>query len=468
MKKRILVVDDEQGVRASLQMTLEPAYEVLCASNAGEGLAKFRQELPNLVLLDVILPGADGIELLQAMRSEDPGVPVIMLTAIKTVKTAVDAMKIGAADYLTKPFDTEELRLIVAKTLATQELEQEVRYLRAQVVNSYGFHNLVGKSPAMREIYSKIEQVADTRSTVLITGESGTGKELVARALHFNSARRERPFIAINCASIPDTLIESELFGHEKGSFTGALARRLGKVELAHGGTLFLDEVGDLGLPTQAKLLRFLQEREFTRVGGSQTIKVDVRIVAATNKILEDLLRRQEFREDLYYRINVVSLYLPPLRDRREDIPHLAKHFLSRRLEADGRAPLEISKEALEVLAKYHWPGNVRELENVLEQALIWCRGTTITPEHLPTALRADTHSASLREHALGGRLSLEKAVQEFERELLQEALTRTGYVQTHAAAMLGITRRMLKYRMDALGLGGAETQSTTVPKDPE
>mgnify|MGYP001560206516 FL=1 len=466
MKKRILVVDDEQGVRASLQMTLEPAYEVVCASNAGEGLAKFRQELPNLVLLDVILPGADGLELLQAMRSEDPGVPVIMLTAIKTVKTAVDAMKMGAADYVTKPFDIEELRLIVAKTLATQELEQEVRYLRAQVVNSYGFHNLVGKSPAMREIYSKIEQVADTRSTVLITGESGTGKELVARALHFNSARRERPLIAINCASIPDTLIESELFGHEKGSFTGALARRIGKVELAHGGTLFLDEVGDLGLPTQAKLLRFLQEREFTRVGGSQTIKVDVRIVAATNKILEDLLRRQEFREDLYYRINVVSLYLPPLRDRREDIPHLAKHFLARQLEADGRATLEISKEALEILANHHWPGNVRELENVLEQALIWCRGATITPEHLPTALRADTHSSSLREHALGGQVSLEKAVQEFERELLQEALTRTGYVQTRAAAMLGITRRMLKYRMDALGLSSPEVQPSIAPKN--
>jgi two-component system response regulator AtoC len=318
----------------------------------------------------------------------------------------------------------------------------------------------------MREIYAKIAQVADTRTTVLITGESGTGKELVARALHFNSARRERPLIAINCASIPDTLIESELFGHEKGSFTGALARRLGKVELAHGGTLFLDEVGDLGLPTQAKLLRFLQEREFTRVGGSQTIKVDVRIVAATNKILEDLLRRQEFREDLYYRINVVSLYLPPLRDRREDIPHLAKHFLARRLEADGRAPLEISKEALEILANYHWPGNVRELENVLEQALIWCRGTTITPDHLPTTLRADTHSSSLREHALGGQVSLEKAVQEFERELLQEALTRTGYVQTRAAAMLGITRRMLKYRMDALGLSSSEAQPSIAPKN--
>src|SRR2546426_1070803 len=246
MKKRILVVDDEPGIHASLQMTLEPVYEVLCASNAQEGLARFRQELPSLVLLDVVLPGSDGLGLLQSMRSEDPTVPVIMLTAVKTVKTAVEAMKIGAADYLTKPFDVEELRLIVAKALATQALEHEVRHLRAQVLNSYAFHNLVGKSPAMQEIYSKIEQVADTRTTVLITGESGTGKELVARALHYNCSRRERPFIALNCASHPENLLESEPFGPGKGALTGALARPPAKGQLAPGGTLFLDEVGDL------------------------------------------------------------------------------------------------------------------------------------------------------------------------------------------------------------------------------
>jgi len=466
MKKRILVVDDEPAIVTSLKMTLEPTHEVLCASTAQEAIDRFREELPNLVLLDLILPGADGLKVLELMRSEDPSVPVIMLTAIKTVKTAVDAMKIGAADYLTKPFDIEELRLVVIKVLTTQELEQEVRYLRAQVANSYSFHNLVGKSPAMREIYSKIEQIADTRATVLITGESGTGKELVARALHYNSARKDRPFIAINCASIPDTLIESELFGHEKGSFTGALARRVGKVELAHSGTLFLDEVGDLGPPTQAKVLRFLQEREFVRVGGSETIKVDVRIVAATNKVLEDLIRREAFREDLYYRINVISLHLSPLRDRREDIPYLAKHFLGKRLEAEKRAPLEISKEAMEILTRYHWPGNVRELENVLEQAIVWCRGATITPEHLPMTLRANVSEALLREHTLGGDLSLEKAVQEFERELLLEALMRTGYVQTHAATMLGITRRMLKYRMDMLGIKTADAPASPAPKE--
>jgi DNA-binding NtrC family response regulator len=466
MKKRILVVDDEPAIVTSLKMTLEPTHEVLCASTAQEAIDRFREELPNLVLLDLILPGADGLKVLELMRSEDPSVPVIMLTAIKTVKTAVDAMKIGAADYLTKPFDIEELRLVVIKVLTTQELEQEVRYLRAQVANSYSFHNLVGKSPAMREIYSKIEQIADTHATVLITGESGTGKELVARALHYNSARKDRPFIAINCASIPDTLIESELFGHEKGSFTGALARRVGKVELAHSGTLFLDEVGDLGPPTQAKVLRFLQEREFVRVGGSETIKVDVRIVAATNKVLEDLIRREAFREDLYYRINVISLHLSPLRDRREDIPYLAKHFLGKRLEAEKRAPLEISKEAMEILTRYHWPGNVRELENVLEQAIVWCRGATITPEHLPMTLRANVSEALLREHTLGGDLSLEKAVQEFERELLLEALMRTGYVQTHAATMLGITRRMLKYRMDMLGIKTADAPASPAPKE--
>ena len=466
MKKRVLVVDDEQGIRTSLQMTLEPAYEVLCASDAQEGLARFRQELPNLVLLDVLMPGSDGLGLLQSMRSEDPTVPVIMLTAVKTVKTAVEAMKSGAADYLTKPFDVEELRMIVAKALATQALEHEVRYLRAQVLKSYAFHNLVGKSPAMQEIYSKIEQVANTRTTVLITGESGTGKELVARALHYNSSRQERPFIALNCASIPETLIESELFGHEKGAFTGALARRLGKVELAHGGTLFLDEVGDLGMLTQAKLLRFLQEREFTRVGGTQTIKVDVRIIAATNKILEDLVPRKEFREDLYYRINVAVLSIPPLRDRREDIPYLSKHFLSKRLEAEGRPPMEISKEAMELLTRYHWPGNVRELENVIEQAIVWSRGTEVTPDHLPTTLKTESRHTGLRQSALSGQVSLEKAVQEFERELILDALTRTGHVQTHAAALLGITRRMLKYRMDMLGIKCPDTQAVPGPKD--
>ena len=462
MKKRVLLVDDEPGIRATLKAVLEPIYEVSCAPDARTGLDLFRQDAPNLVILDVMLPGSDGLEVLQTIRSEGQSIPVIMLTGTKTVKTAVDAMKMGAADYVTKPFDVEELRLIVAKTLDTHDLEREVRYLRAQVANRYSFHNLVGKSPSMQEIYSKIEQVADSRTTVLITGESGTGKELVARAIHYNSPRRDRPFIPLNCAALPETLIESELFGHEKGSFTNASARRVWQFELAHSGSLFLDEIGDLSPATQAKLLRVLQEREFTRIGGTQSIKVDVRIIAATNKNVEDLVRQGQFREDLYYRINVITLFLPALRDRAQDIPLLAKHVLAKRNEEDKRPSQEFSKEALELLMKYSWPGNVRELENVVEQAIVWSQGNVILPEHLPAVCRTDTRSSSLREDTLSGRLSLEKAVMEFEKEIILDTLKRTNYVQTHAAAALGISRRMLKYRMDTLGISRPEAQAVT------
>ena len=454
MKKRVLLVDDEPRVRASLRTVLEPTYEILEAADAAEGLKSFKHDAPDLVLLDVILPGTDGLAALQTMRTENRAVPVLMLTGTKSVKTAVDAMKLGAADYLSKPFDVEELQIVIERTLGKQELEQEVRQLRAQVVQRYAFHNLIGKSPAMQEIYAKIEQVADSRTTVLVTGESGTGKELVAKAIHYNSARRERPFVALNCAALPETLIESELFGHEKGSFTDATARRVGQFELAHTGTLFLDEIGDLSAATQAKLLRVLQEREFTRVGGVQSIKVDVRIVAATNKNLDEMVRKNQFREDLYYRINVIALYLPPLRERGEDIALLAKHFLAKRIEEEKRPPQEFTKSSLELISHYPWPGNVREMENIIEQAFIWSKGSdVITPEHLPNILRTDTRSTSLRDDTLAGRLSLEKAVMEFEREIILDALKRTTYVQTHAAAMLGISRRMLKYRMDTLGI---------------
>ena len=466
MKQRVLLVDDEANVRSSLKAVLEPTYDVICASDANQALTRFRRESPNLVLLDVVLPGMDGLALLKTMRSEDASIPVIMLTATKTVKTAVDSMKMGAADYVSKPFDVDELRLIISKTLDTEQLGREVRYLRAQVVKRYAFHNLIGKSSAMKEIYAKIEQVADSRATVLITGESGTGKELVARALHYNSARRDRPFIAINCAALPETLIESELFGHEKGSFTDAQARRVGQFELAHTGTLFLDEIGDLSQATQAKLLRVLQEREFLRIGGTHPIKVDVRIMAATNQNLEELLRRGVFREDLYYRINVVSLYLLPLRERREDIPLLAKHILAKRLEEDHRQPLEFSKEAMEIFVKYHWPGNVRELENVIEQAMVWSTTGTIAPEHLPTSLKTDARSDVLRDDVFTGQLSLEKAVVEFEKKIILEALKRTDYVQTHAAALLGISRRILKYRMDSLGISRPDLQTAPEQTD--
>ena len=469
MKKRVLLVDDEPRVRASLRTVLEPTYEVLEAADATEGLRIFKHDTPDLVLLDVILPGTDGLSALQTMRTENRAVPVIMLTGTKAVKTAVDAMKLGAADYLSKPFDVEELQIVIERTLGKQELEQEVRHLRAQVVQRYAFHNLIGKSPSMQEIYAKIEQVADSRTTVLVTGESGTGKELVAKAIHYNSARRERPFVALNCAALPETLIESELFGHEKGSFTDATARRVGQFELAHTGTLFLDEIGDLSAATQAKLLRVLQEREFTRVGGVQSIKVDVRIVAATNKNLDEMVRKNQFREDLYYRINVIALYLPPLRERGEDIALLAKHFLAKRIEEEKRPPQEFTKDALELISHYPWPGNVREMENIIEQAFIWSKGSNvITPEHLPNILRTDTRSTSLRDDTLAGRLSLEKAVMEFEREIILDALKRTTYVQTHAATMLGISRRMLKYRMDTLGISRPDSGGNSEPPLPQ
>lgn len=465
-KKRVLLIDDEARIRTSLKMVLEPAYEILQAADAQEGLEVFRKEGPDLVLLDVILPGTDGLEVLKTLRSESKMVPVIMLTGTKLVKTAVDAMKFGAADYLSKPFDVDELRLVVERALESLELQREVKQLRSQVVQRYAFHNLIGKSQGMQDIYAKIEQVSDSRTTVLVTGESGTGKELVAKALHYNSSRRDRPCIALNCAALPETLIESELFGHEKGAFTDATARRTGQFELAHTGTLFLDEIGDLSPVTQAKLLRVLQEREFTRIGGTQSIKVDVRIVAATNKNLDELVRKGQFREDLYYRINVIALYLPPLRERGEDISLLAKHFLAKRVEEEKRPRIEFSKDALESLARYPWPGNVRELENIVEQAFIWSQqAPEITPEHLPSILKGDSRSSSLHDDTLAGRMSLEKAVMEFEREIILDALKRTNYVQTHAANLLGISRRMLKYRMDTLGIGRSEH---AVTQDPE
>jgi DNA-binding NtrC family response regulator len=465
-KKRVLLIDDEARVRTSLKMVLEPAYDVLQAADAQEGIEVFRKEGPDLVLLDVILPGTDGLAVLQTLREENKMTPVIMLTGTKSVKTAVDAMKLGAADYLSKPFEVDELRIVVGRALNSLDLEREVKQLRAQVVQRYAFHNLIGKSQGMQEIYAKIEQVSDSRTTVLISGESGTGKELVAKAIHYNSSRRDRPFIALNCAALPETLIESELFGHEKGSFTDATARRVGQFELANSGTLFLDEIGDLSPITQAKLLRVLQEREFTRIGGVQPIKVDVRIVAATNKNLDELVRKGQFREDLYYRINVIALYLPPLRERGEDIPLLAKHFLAKRVEEENRPHIEFGKDALELLTRYPWPGNVRELENIIEQAFIWSQNSAqIMPEHLPMILKSDSRSSSLRDDTLAGRMSLEKAVMEFEREIILDALKRTNYVQTHAANLLGISRRMLKYRMDTLGIGRPDNAASQEPE---
>jgi two-component system response regulator AtoC len=456
---RILVVDDEVSIYESLRMVLEKDHELYWAANAKEAMRRIQEHRPDLILMDIIMPGVDGIALLEAVRESDRSVPIIMLTATKMVKTAVEAMKKGASDYILKPFDVEEMRLVITRALANRALEQEVRFLRSEVEKRYSFHNLVGKSRQMREIYAKIEQMAPTRSTVLLTGESGTGKELVARAIHYNSPRKELPFVAINCAAIPETLIESELFGHEKGAFTNALTERVGLFELARGGTIFLDEIGDLGINVQAKVLRVLQEREFTRVGGIHTIKVDVRVISATNKSLDDLMEKGLFREDLFYRINVVSVHLPPLRERREDIPLLVQHFLVKKAEEDDRKPMKISKGAVELLMKYSWPGNIRELENIVEQAMAFSDRDEIEPKDLPYYVRDQVRARFLKEEILTQQLSLDRAVLEFEKEIILDALKKSGYVQTRAAALLGITRRVLKYKMDTLGIASSETQ---------
>ncbi len=451
--RRILIVDDEASVRESLKLILKDHYKVFLAENAKDAFSIFERESPHLILLDIILPEMDGITVLKRIRELDNAVPVIMLTATRMVKTAVEAMKIGATDYLSKPFDIEELKLIIEKAITTKDLEQEVRYLRSEVSRRYSFPNIIGRSREMQEIFAKVEQVADSRTTVLVTGESGTGKELVARALHYNSSRRHKPFIAINCAALPDSLIESELFGHERGAFTDAQARKIGQFELAENGTIFLDEVADLSQATQAKLLRVLQEKEFTRVGGTRMIRVDVRLIAATNKNLEQALKQGAFREDLYYRINVVPIHLPPLRDRKEDIPWLANHFFTKKAQEEGWAVKKIAPEALELMLNYDWPGNVRELQNVIEQVVTLCPHEQVTADDLPILIRRTPKSQSLKEQTLTGKLPFERAVTEFERDIILEALKKTRYVQTHAADLLGISRRILKYKMDSLGI---------------
>jgi DNA-binding NtrC family response regulator len=451
--KGVLIVDDEVGTRESLRMLLKNAYEVFLAKNAEEAFLQIKEHSPDIVLLDIILPDLDGLKVLEKIKQKEPDVIVIMITATRTVKTAVEAMKLGAYDYVTKPFDTEELSLIIRRALTTQALEKEVRYLREEIDKSCGFGNIVGKSKVMEDVFKIVRQIADSKSTVLIMGESGTGKELISRAIHYNSNRRNYPFVTINCAAIPETLIESELFGHEKGAFTNAIEKKLGRFEVAHEGTLFLDEIGELSLATQAKILRFLEEKEFNRVGGSKTIKVDVRLITATNKELTQLLKKGSFREDLYYRINVVPIVIPPLRERKEDIPLLIDHFIRKFNEENNKNVKGVSKEALELMMNYEWPGNVRELENLVERVIALTPNEHIQPNELPLSLINISKINGLKEYILDGKVPFLKAEEEFERGIILDALKRTNYVQSHAAEMLGISRRILKYKMDKLGI---------------
>ena len=451
--RSVLIVDDEVGARESFKMILKNDYEVFLAKDAEEAFLQIKVHSPDVILLDIILPDLDGLKVLEKIKQNDPDIIVIMITATKTVKTAVEAMKLGAYDYVTKPFDIDELRLIITRSLSTKALEQEVKYRREEMDKSFDFGNIIGKSKLMKEIFKVVKQIADSKSTALIMGDSGTGKELISRAIHYNSNRKSYPFVTINCAAIPDTLIESELFGHEKGAFTNAIERKLGRFEVAHQGTLFLDEIGELSLATQAKILRFLEEKEFNRVGGSKTIKVDVRLITATNKNLNQLIKNGSFREDLYYRINVIPIVIPPLRERKEDIPILIDHFINKFSVENNKNVKGISKEALELLMQYEWPGNVRELENLVERVIALTFNEYIQLNELPLSFKNIPKINGLKEYILDGKVSFLQAEEEFEREVILDALKKTNYIQSHAAEILGISRRILKYKMDKLGI---------------
>jgi DNA-binding NtrC family response regulator len=439
---RVLVVDDEFGVRESLRMLLKNDCEVVTANGVDEGLRAIADAPPDLVLLDLVMPGRSGFDLLTAVAKADSPPPVVILTATKTIATAVEAMKHGAADYVTKPFEVDALRIKIRQLLEHRALEDEVARLRAKVEGRERLGELLGRSDRMQEIFQTIRQVARSRATVLIHGASGTGKELAARAIHDLGERSGGSFVAVNCAAIPENLIESELFGHERGAFTDAKERHIGKFEAASGGTLFLDEIGDLALGVQAKFLRALQERRVERVGGTAPIDVDVRVIAATNRDLEQDVASGRFRADLFYRINVVPIELPTLPERRVDIRQLAEHFLERARGAAGHGPRKISRGAMAALERSPWPGNVRELENAIEHAVTLAAGDVLKESDLPPSVVRAGQVEGLRQAVRSGRLSFEEAIRDFERALLLEALENTAWNQTRAAERLQITRR--------------------------
>ncbi len=487
-KPRILVVDDEDSPRESLRFILKDIYDVHTEASGESGLKALYNNGPfDVVLLDIMMPGLSGLEVLAKVRETFPTLPVIIITAITEAKTAVQAMKAGASDYLNKPFDANEIRLVVARLLKEKNKEIPAPELRPESQGPCRFDNIIGSSSAMGKVYSLVERLLNAEATVLVLGETGTGKELIARALHFNSGRKEQPFIPVHCAAIPSELLESELFGHEKGSFTGALQRRIGMFEAATGGTLFLDEIGEMPLATQGKLLRAIQEREIRRVGGHETISINVRMIAATNRNLEQEVKKGTFREDLFYRINVVPICLPSLRERKEDVPVLISHF-SHRLSKELNRPIpEFTPEAMGVLVNYAWPGNVRELEHAVERLMVTCDATVIDVEKLPfiitqgdsAAIASTSHyRGSIDRSNLGevlelesGEMDLTKITDAIERKAIESALQRTGGVITEAARSLNITRRMLRYKMDKFGIASKhqviEEQTSNLEEPP-
>jgi two-component system response regulator PilR (NtrC family) len=445
---RILVVDDEQSMRELLEIVLRrEGYDVVIADNGRAALSALERDPVDLLISDIKMPDMSGVDVLRAARGIDPDILAIMITAFASTETAVEALRLGAHDYISKPFKVDELKLRVRKALERVRLQQENLILKRTLNSSHQFCNIIGRSDAMISVFRLVETVATTNSTILITGESGTGKELVARAVHFNSLRRERPFVALNCGALTETLLESELFGHMRGSFTGAAANKKGLIEVAERGTIFLDEIGDMSPMMQVKLLRVLQERRFRRVGGTEEVEADIRIIAATNHDLSKLVADGRFREDLYYRINVIPVHLPALRERRDDIPLLADHFLARNCEQMSKKLTGISADAMRHLMTYDWPGNIRELENVVERAVALEQTPTILPGSLPLHLvgqgpRPGGQNVALPEEGI----DLEQHVQGVEREYIAQALRRAGGVQVKAADLLGMSFRSFRY----------------------
>ena len=451
VKGRIVVIDDEVNAAAALETLLaEDGYDVARANDARGGLQLLEKHDPDVVLTDLRMPGMDGIDLLAKIKEMRPETMVIVMTAYGTVKTAVRAMKLGAEDYLSKPIDVEELEVVLQKALERKGLMAEARSLRERLEHKYRLDNLVGESPEMLSVFKTIRQVAPSSASVLLLGESGTGKELFAQALHQHSPRRSRPFVKVACAALPETLLESELFGHEKGSFTGAVYARAGRFEAADGGTLFLDEIGDITPTVQVKLLRFLEVREFERVGGNKTFKVDVRIVAATHRDLKKKLEDGTFREDLFYRLNVIEIHIPTMRERPGDIPLLAHHFLRKYADANGKDLKGISDDVLALLLSHPWPGNVRELENAMERAVVLSDGPTLTPAHFPT-LRKAAGGEAAKPPAGGVTLGVRipgSTLADLEREAILRTLEAVGGSTSKAAAILDISARKIQYKL--------------------
>jgi two-component system response regulator HydG len=450
MKAKILVADDESSHRQMIEAVLAAeGYEVTQAEDGQAAISAVADRFYDLVIMDVRMPNVDGIQALQKIKQISPDIPVILMTAYASVGSAVEGLKADAYDYLIKPLDIEELKILVAKALRHHQLEQENIYLKERLNDRFDFSNIIGRSPSMIRLFETVALVAPSEATVLIVGQSGTGKELIANAIHQNSPRKNQPFIKVNCAALPETLLESELFGHEKGSFTGAIARKQGRFQLAHKSSIFLDEIAEMAPATQAKILRVLQEREFEPVGSAQTMKVDTRVITATNKNLEEEIREGRFREDLYYRLNVVTVDVPPLHQRREDIPLLADFFLKQYADKNRRLIKGFTPRATDLLMRYDWPGNVRELENVIERAVIMARGEMITPLEFPNDLQ--NLDGELKESRID--LTPGRSLKEVEKVMILRTLEEAGGNRTHAARILGISRRTLQLKLKEYGI---------------